>query len=158
MVELVNSDPVARTVIRQLGLQMTSDDLRTNLKVEQVNGTQVIQVDYTDTSPARAQQIVNAVGDAFSEQVSEMSASDNAVTAKVWERADLPDKPVSPNPVLYGLIAFVVGTLLGVALAFLLEHLDDNWGSPEELEQISGVPTYGIILQHEFPKSNKKAS
>jgi len=158
MVELVNSDPVAETVIHKLGLQMTSNDLRGNLKVEQVNATQVIQVAYTDTSPASAQRIVNAVGDVFSEKVSEMSSSDNAVSATVWERAELPGKPVSPNPVLYGLSAFVVGALLGVVLVLLLEHLDDNWGSPEELEQLSGVPTYGVISQYEFPKSNKKAS
>jgi capsular polysaccharide biosynthesis protein len=158
MVELVNSDPVAEAVIQQLGLRMTSNDLRSNLTVEQVNATQVIQVSYTDTNPARAQQIANAVGDVFTEQVSKTSASSNPVTATVWERAELPDKPVNTNPVLYGFVAFAVGALLGVALAFLLEHLDYNWGSPEELEQISGVPTYGIILQYTFPKSKRKVA
>jgi capsular polysaccharide biosynthesis protein len=158
MVELVNSDPIANAVIQQLDLQITSNELRSNLTVEQVNATQIIQVNYTDPSPARAQRIANAVGDVFTERVSKMGASSKAVTAKVWERAQLPDKPVNSDPVRYGLIGFAVGALLGVALVSLWEHLDDNWVSPEELEQISGVPTYGVIFLYKFPKSKKPNS
>jgi capsular polysaccharide biosynthesis protein len=38
-----------------------------------------------------------------------------------------------------------MGVVLGIGLALLLEHLDDSWRSPEEMEQISGVPTFGVI-------------
>jgi hypothetical protein len=44
--------------------------------------------------------------------------------------------------------------MLGIGLAFLLEHMDDRWRSPEEVEQVSGVPTFGIIP--EFKLSNSK--
>jgi hypothetical protein len=39
---------------------------------------------------------------------------------------------------------------LGVGLAFLLEYLDDGWRSPEEVEQISGVPTYALIPRNDL--------
>jgi capsular polysaccharide biosynthesis protein len=51
------------------------------------------------------------------------------------------------------LLALVAGGALGVALAFLLEYLDDSWGSPEEAEQISGVPTFGVIPTFKVSKA-----
>jgi capsular polysaccharide biosynthesis protein len=35
--------------------------------------------------------------------------------------------------------------MLGIGLALLMEHLDHSWRSPEEVEQISGVPTFATI-------------
>jgi capsular polysaccharide biosynthesis protein len=39
----------------------------------------------------------------------------------------------------------LLGSLLGVGLAFLLEYVDDSWTSPDEVEEVSGVPTFGVI-------------
>jgi capsular polysaccharide biosynthesis protein len=38
-----------------------------------------------------------------------------------------------------------VGVLIGTGLALLLEYKDPSWRSAEALEQISGVPTFGVI-------------
>ena len=157
MVEGVNSRPVAEAVIRQLNVRMTPEDLQKNLNVEQLRATQFIQIDYEDTSPERAQRVANAVGDAFSEQVSEVSPSANAVTVTVWEQAEMPEEAVSPNPLRNGLLGLALGVMLGVTLALLLEYLDDSWRSPEEVEQISGVPTFGVIPEYEVPKAKKGA-
>lgn len=157
MVEGINSLPVVSAVIQQLDVQTPLKNVQKNLNVEQVGATQFIRVDYTDTSPERAQRVVNAVGDAFSEQVSEVSPSANAVTATVWERAKLPDEPVSPKPARIGLLALALGVMLGTALAFLLEYLDDTWRSPEEVEQLSGLPAFGVIPEYEIPRAKKQA-
>jgi succinoglycan biosynthesis transport protein ExoP len=92
----------------------------------------------------------------FSEQVSEVSPSASAITATVWERAETPEVPVSPNPVRNGFLALVLGLMLGVGLAFLLEYLDDSLRSPEEAEQITGVPTFGIIPEFIKTSADKK--
>jgi capsular polysaccharide biosynthesis protein len=46
----------------------------------------------------------------------------------------------------------MLGGILGLGLAFLLENLDDSWRSPEEVELVSGVPTFGVIPVYEFSK------
>jgi capsular exopolysaccharide synthesis family protein len=152
----VTSRPVAEAVIRQQNLQTTPEGLLERLSVEQIEGTQFIQVTYRDPSPQGAQQIANAVGDVFSRQVSEVSPSASAITATVWERAIVPDEPVSPKPVRNGLLALVLGLMLGVGLAFLLEFLDDSWDSPEELERVSGAPTFGIVPGFSVARTNKE--
>jgi capsular polysaccharide biosynthesis protein len=155
MVEAVNSRPVAEAVIRRENLRVTTEGFLANLEVEQVPETQFIEVTYTDTDPQRAQRLANAVGDVFSEQIVEVSPSANAITATVWEPAVVPEEPVSPNPLRNVLLGLVAGLVFGMGLAFLLEHLDDSWRSPEEVERISGVPTYGVIPDVELSKAKK---
>jgi capsular polysaccharide biosynthesis protein len=77
------------------------------------------------------------------------------VKAVVWERAALPQSPVSPDPVRTGVIALVVGLMLGTGLAFLVDRLDRRWRSPDEVEQVSGVLTLGVIPEFKRPKNKK---
>lgn len=155
MSEAVATRPVAERVVQSLDLPWSPDYVIAGTSVEAVPDTQFIIVSYTDTDPQRAQRIVNAIGKAFSEQVSAVSPKVSAISAIVWERADVPGSPISPNPVRNALIAFVVGGMLGLGLAFLLEYLDDSWQSAEEVEQVSGVPTLGTIPEFKIPVGKK---
>jgi capsular polysaccharide biosynthesis protein len=96
------------------------------------------------------------VGDVYANRLSELSPTTSAITATVWEQAAIQEDPVSPDPVRNGLLALVAGLILGVGLAFLLDYFDDSWRSPEELELISGVPTFGMVPQVNVPKSKKR--
>jgi capsular polysaccharide biosynthesis protein len=155
--DLIATRPVAEAAIERLGLQMSPEDFLENLSVQQVANTQTIEVSYKDSDPERAQRIANTVGEVFSDQVSEVSPSANAITATLWERAAVPDEPVSPKPVRNGLLALLLGLMLGAGLAFLLEYLDDTWRSPEELEQVSGRPNFGAIPEFKVVKGKKGA-
>jgi capsular polysaccharide biosynthesis protein len=123
MVELINSRPVAEDVVKDLNLKTTSDDLLQGLSVEQVKATPLIEVTYKDPSPRRAQQVVNAIGDDFAQRVSDDSVVAQDINVSVWEPASLPKDPVSPNFARNISVALVGGVMLGVGLAFLLEHL-----------------------------------
>jgi len=153
--EAVGTRPVAEAVIERLNLGLTPEEFLENLSVEQVSATQFIQVSYRDPDPERARRIANTIGEVFSEQVSEVSPSANAITATLWERAATPESPASPDVLLNALLALVLGLMLGVGLASLLEYLDDRWRSPEEVEQVSGVPTFGAIPEFKIPKGKK---
>ena len=152
--ELALTRPVAETVIRRLDLSISPKTLRDNLEVQQIDVTQLIQIDYTDTNPARAQSVANTVGEVLSERVDEINATgDASLTATVAEPAILPDEPSSPHPMRNGALALVAGSLLGMTLALLLESLDGSWRSPEELEQFSAKPNIGVIPRATIPKA-----
>lgn len=157
MTQAIRTRPVTEEVIQELDLSTTPERLLLRLTANQVEDTQFIRVTYRNPDPERAQSVVNAVGDTFSERISDLSPDANAVTATVWERAATPIEPVSPNPLRNALLALMAGTMLGVGLAFLLEYLDDSWRSPEEAEQVSGVPTFGVIPRFEAPGAKKRA-
>lgn len=152
MVEITQTRPIAQAVIWRLNLNMSAEELLDNLHVEQVHATPLVQVDYKDTDPERAQLIANTVGEIASQQIAKESPSANTITAKVWEQAELPGNPVSPKPIRDGLVALVLGVLLGTALAFLLEHVDGRLRSPAEVEQAFGVPAFGVIPRFTPPQ------
>ena len=152
----IDTRPVAEATIRRLDLQESPDQILDNTTSAQIGATQFVEVSYTDTDPQEAQMVANAIGEVFSEQVSEVSPSASGITATVLDPAVMPTTPVSPNPLRSGLVALVFGTMLGLGLAFLLEHLDDRWRSPEEVEQVSGVPTFGVVPAFKVLENKKK--
>ena len=153
--EGIDSRPIAEGAIRQLDLGITANELLDNLEATQVSDTQFIRASYRDPSPERAQRVANAIGDVSSEQISEVSPSANAITATVWERAQVPGEPVSPRILFNALLALGLGLMIGTLLAYLLEYLDNRRRSPEEVEQISGVPNLGVIPEVKAPTDKK---
>jgi capsular polysaccharide biosynthesis protein len=119
MIIAIDTRPVADEAIRRLDLRMSPDELLNSLTIEQLESSQLIQLSYTDTDPARATQVVNTVGQVSSERISEASATANNITATVYEKAEVPDTPASPKPLRNGLIALVVVLVLCAGLAKL---------------------------------------
>lgn len=61
----------------------------------------------------------------------------------------------SPQPVRNALLAVVVGLVLGVALALLIEHLDNTIKSTDEAERLYAVPVLGHIPAEKYSKDQK---
>ncbi|MGH9243374.1 MAG: polysaccharide biosynthesis tyrosine autokinase [Acidimicrobiales bacterium] len=59
--------------------------------------------------------------------------------------AEPPESPVSPQPVRNAALAAVLGLLLGIGGAFLVEQLDDSVKHNDLLEALTGLPTFGIV-------------
>ena len=114
--------PVAAAVIDELGLGTSPERFLQNMSVEQVTATQFIEVSYQDTDPQRAQQVVSTVGTVLSESISEQSPTANNIVVSLWEGAEVPDEPESPNPLRNLVVAVVFGGMFGLGLAFLLEY------------------------------------
>ena len=142
----VPTTPVAEAVVERLNLpEGSAQKVLRHTTAEPDPGTMFVNVSYKDSDPQRARLIANTIGQVLSEKISEVSVGANAITARVWEPATLPETPVSPDPIRNGIIALVLGSLLGVVLAFLLEYIGDRWNSKEEAEEVSGVPVLGTI-------------
>ncbi len=142
----VPTTPIAGTVVERLDLQeVMAGEVIENVSAKPDPGTMFVNVSYKDSDPERAQLIANTIGKVLSQKISEVSVGANAITATVWEPASLPGTPVSPDPIRDGIIALVLGSILGVMLAFLLEYVSDSWNSRDEVEEVSGVPTLGVV-------------
>jgi protein tyrosine kinase modulator len=155
MIHAIDSRPVAQEAIQRLELDMTPAELLDNLSIEQVESTSFIVLTYRGNDRVEATKIVNTVGQVSSELISERSAAGSQLTANVYEEAMVPDSPVSPDPLRNGILAAIFGVMLGVGLALLMEYLDHSWRSPEEVEQVSGVPTFATIPEFSLTKSKR---
>lgn len=66
--------------------------------------------------------------------------------AQLVEQAGLPEDPVSPKPLRNSGLGLLLGLLLGMGVVFLLDQLDDDLKSKEDVEGASGgLPVLGLI-------------
>jgi polysaccharide biosynthesis transport protein len=63
----------------------------------------------------------------------------------VVEQAVAPLNPVRPRALVNTLLAAVVGAMVALGIAFLVEYLDDRIKSPQDLGQFTDVPVLGIV-------------
>lgn len=64
---------------------------------------------------------------------------------EVVETADIPKTPVKLRKTRTVLLSVLLGLFLGIALAFVLEYLDDTIKTPEDMEDWVGVPVLGFV-------------
>ncbi len=74
-----------------------------------------------------------------------VSAGITASNIQIIDQAELPIKPYRPNKQLNLILAVAVGLLLGVGLAFFLEYLDNTVKTPEEVERLIRLPSFGMV-------------
>ncbi|MDO8670761.1 MAG: polysaccharide biosynthesis tyrosine autokinase [Dehalococcoidia bacterium] len=63
----------------------------------------------------------------------------------VIEEAQTPTVPISPKVTQNVMLAALLGFLLAVGVAFLVEYLDDTAKSPERITELLNVPTLGLV-------------
>ncbi len=63
----------------------------------------------------------------------------------IVDNADLPERPSSPNILLNLLIALLGGVGLGIAVALVLDQIDESVSDPRSVEPTFGLPLLGII-------------
>ena len=75
------------------------------------------------------------------------SSNNGANLLTVVDPASPPAEPASPRVLLNTLLAAIVGLLLALGIAFVLDHLDDTVKSPDDVEATTGLPTLGTITK-----------
>jgi tyrosine-protein kinase len=88
-------------------------------------------------------------GRALATQASQLEVLADLQTgnAELVQSATVPSSPSSPTPKQDGIIAGIVGLLLGFGLAVIFERLDRRLNDPEELEAAFRMPLLGLIPQ-----------
>jgi len=69
----------------------------------------------------------------------------NASNISIIDKAEVPQKPVSPNKQNNLLMALLIGLFGGVGLCFLFDYLDDTVKGPDDVEKLAGLPSLGVI-------------
>jgi capsular polysaccharide biosynthesis protein len=131
-------------------------DLNNNLTISQLEDTRFLTLTYSDTDKHRAQEVVNNAAEVYAKEAPEASGMAADAAAQVSAYAGVPPTPEDPDPLRSGFGALIIGLMLGVGLAFLLEYIYlRGVHSPEKLEHLSGVPTFGTIPDFKAAQTRK---
>jgi hypothetical protein len=74
-----------------------------------------------------------------------IAENQNTATARIISSALVPDEPIAPRESLYLGAGAILGLLLGVATAFILEAKDTSIRTIDEAKRMFGFPLLGII-------------
>lgn len=141
---IIKSSAILSKVIEELKLDTTTAALNSSITVNSIQNSQILKIDVQNPDPAQAVNIANTTASVFQEEIVTLMNVDNVNILAAAEMAEKPS-PVKPNPKLNMAIAAVVGLMLGVGIAFLLEYLDTTMKTEQDIEDILGLPILGLI-------------
>jgi capsular polysaccharide biosynthesis protein len=141
---IIKSPAILEKVEEQLKLGRTVDQLNNQITVGSATNSQVVEVTVQDPDPKVAADIANTTATVFQREIPNIMNIDNVSILSQAEVGENPS-PVKPQPLLNIAIAIVVGLMLGVGLAFLLEFLDNTLKAEQDVEQVLGLPVMGVI-------------
>ncbi|SDI94479.1 YveK family protein [Alteribacillus bidgolensis] len=141
---IIKSPAILSEVIEEHGFNLTPEKLAKKIQVSNEENSQVVTVTVTDENPHVAADMANATVETFQAEIPSLMNVDNVnILSPAAVAADV--SPVSPQPALNIAIAFVVGLMAGVGLAFLLEFLDNTIKTEDDIEHSLGLPVMGSI-------------
>lgn len=142
---LITTRPVAQRAITRAGLPLAVGQVTSKLEATRITDTQLLSIVYRAENADLAARTVNAVAEAFEDQIEDTSGGRAPPTQiEILESAVPPTSAVSLNRTQNVLLAIVLALGLGVALAYALEALDVTVKSREEIEAL-GIPFMGTV-------------
>jgi capsular polysaccharide biosynthesis protein len=140
--EIAKTNNVVNRVAKEWGGGMTPLYIRNHIKVTLLNNTELIKVTAKDTQPERAAELANLMAATFMEEVADIMKIENI---QIIDMAEVPLEPVSPSVVLNFAVGGMLGLLLGVFLAIIIEKLDQSIKTSEDAQYLLDLPVLGMI-------------
>lgn len=141
---IIKSPAILEIVIEELDLDMTTGQLNEKITVQSEKDSQVINLSVQDEDPHQAATIANKTAEIFQQEIVNIMSVDNV---NILAKAEVTENqgPVKPKPILNIAIALVVGLMIGVGAAFLLEYFDNTIKTEQDVEKILELPVLGVI-------------
>ncbi len=153
-VEFNNQQQTARYQELKTSLQQQLNDLS-----DEIQATDAELQDLADATDAeskartavledRLAQYRNTFGNVLAQLENIRLAEANALdTIVVVEEAVPPQHPVRPRVLMNTLLAAIVGGMIGLGAAFLIEYMDDTIKTPDDIARLTTLSTLGIIAR-----------
>jgi len=140
--EFAKSRRVSEHVIESLNLKIEPNQLQGMVSVAPKGDTEFLTITVKSKEPKEAMDIANQLARSLKYISNDVKKVDNV---QLLDEALEPTVPDNPNPKLNMAIAFFIGLMISLGLAFLLEYLDNTVKSQEDIEKLTGIPVIGII-------------
>ena len=137
--ELANSDIVAERTAEELGMSSLKGY---KISVNSSTTTRVIEISVTTGQSDAAAVVANKIAEVLSSVAQDVMGVESV---NVVDQAKAPEAPSGPNRVMYTAVAFLAGIFLAVAIVVVMDMVNTRVRTPEEAEELLGVPVIGRI-------------
>jgi capsular exopolysaccharide synthesis family protein len=146
---VTKSRKLADQVVEDLGGNVDPGLVKRAISAEVVPDTVNLQVTAVDSDPVRARDIAQAYAEALSDLVAQLETPEGKtaplIRAEIVDNAQVSTSAVSPKPTRNIGLGFVLGLIVGVALAVVRELLDNSLTTSEDVAEVTPAPIIGRI-------------
>jgi capsular exopolysaccharide synthesis family protein len=148
---IIKSQTILKTVISNLGLDISKDSLYNMISVESGNSAAILTITVSNEDPKLAMDLTNEIADVFSEQIKELYGINNV---NILDKAEEAVIPYNINHEKDLCISFALGLFVSMIFVFIAYMLDTTVKQVEDIENI-GMQTVGIIPIYVKDEENK---
>lgn len=130
--DMIRGNAILEEVNENLGNVFTISELREAITVEQSQNSQAFYISATMASPTDAQNVVNTTVDVFRNTIIDVYNEDVS-SIYVMSAASYNPNAVSPSLVIYALIGGMLGFIIMVGIALVMELMDTRIKSADDL-------------------------
>ncbi|MFV0557798.1 MAG: YveK family protein [Enterococcus sp.] len=146
--DLITGDLVMNDVTERLekeyDLTLDVETIRDSTEVTQSENSQMFSIIATNENPKNAEHIANTTAEVFQENAKDVM---NVDKISIISNATPSIHPVSPNNKLNLVIGVLIGGMIGVGIAFLLELLDRTVKDDKFVTESLEFTVLGIVPQ-----------
>jgi capsular polysaccharide biosynthesis protein len=142
--QVVLTDSVLSSTIKELGLDMSADEFRSATRATANDVTRILTIRVQSGDPKRAADLANTLATEL-EQLTSKGLSQPAGLIQIVEFAQASPDPVAPQVSLIAILAALAGVVAAVVIVLLLEYFGSTIRTSDELATLAGAPVLGAV-------------
>lgn len=142
--DIINGPVILDEVREGLNLEISHGTLSDQITVSNEADSQVFSIQVIDTNPYNAAAIANTTAIVFQENLDDIMNVDNVT---IISQAEPNINPISPNHTINVAIGVVLGGMVGIGLAYLLEFIDNTVKDEKFIVEELGWTNLGRIAE-----------
>ena len=139
---LVTSRPVLDAVTEELGLDMTYEELRAGISIDNPTDTRILTITVENQDPLMAKTLVDCISQTASAYIGSIM---EMVPPKIVEEGQIPEYPSSPDVRRNAALGGLAGAALVCGALTLMVILNDTIRTEEDVEHYLGLTTLALV-------------
>ena len=139
---LVTSRPVLDAVTEELGLDMTYEELRAGISIDNPTDTRILTITVENQDPLMAKTLVDCISQTASAYIGSIM---EMVPPKIVEEGQIPEYPSSPDVRRNAALGGLAGAALVCGALTLMVILNDTIRTEEDVEHDLGLTTLAWV-------------
>lgn len=139
---LVLSRPVTEQVISKLNLNMTHNELISNIFVKVPDNTRILEISVQNQEPELAKQLADSIAEVSAERMVSVLEMEKV---NIVEEGNIPTIPTSPHITKNIILSGIVGGFISAFIIVFIHVIDDTIKNSEQIEKYLDLTVLGTI-------------
>ncbi len=153
VIEILTSDTFLEYVQEESGLSYTPAEIKSMIKLEPLNETEIVEVSAITYDPEHSKELVHAVLHNALDEIHRVIGGGNV---KIIDEATFAPNPVAPNKAQNAALGFIIGAVLSFLFIFVLNMFDIRIKDNSDLMEIKELPLLGVIPDGDLVRAEVK--